>query len=335
VEEFADHRSHSKHNSREGDLIWYARSVSAGRALAATRRIAPDRLTSPLERVKRTMQFDYTTVGHVTIDALADGTRRAGGAAFYSALQAARLGQRAQIVTKGIAREIEELLEPYRDELALRVLPASATTTLATQGAGAERSQRVLAWAGMIEPQLELDTAIVHLAPVAREIPTSWRAPGAFVGLTPQGLARRWSALGAEFTPAAPTAQAGALAAGTDAVVLSELERSSCASLIERARAGGALVAITDGPRPCTIMLAGETTHVEVPTVEDPVEDLGAGDVFAAALFVSLAAGGAPQQAARFATAAAAIRMRGFGAGGVGDRASIEQRLAATGHAPG
>jgi 1D-myo-inositol 3-kinase len=285
--------------------------------------------------VNRTLQFDYTTVGHVTIDVLADGTRRAGGAAFYSALQAARLGQRTQIVTKGIASEIETLLEPYRGELALRVLPASATTTLATRGAGAARSQRVLAWAGRIEQELELDTAILHLAPVAREIPTSWRAPGAFVGLTPQGLARSWSAPGAEFTPAAPSDAAETVAAAADAVVLSELERSSCASLIERARAGGALVAITDGPRPCTILLARETTHVDVPALEDPVEDLGAGDVFAAALFVSLAAGSAPQEAARFATAAAAIRMSGFGAGGVGDRASIEQRLAAAGRARG
>ena len=47
------------------------------------------------------MQFDYTTVGHVTIDVLDDGSRRAGGTAFYSALQAARLGRRALIVTRG------------------------------------------------------------------------------------------------------------------------------------------------------------------------------------------------------------------------------------------
>ena len=36
----------------------------------------------------------YVTVGHVTIDVLPDGERRPGGTAFYSALQAARLGLR-------------------------------------------------------------------------------------------------------------------------------------------------------------------------------------------------------------------------------------------------
>src|SRR2546429_8874944 len=59
-------------------------------------------------------RFDYTTVGHVTIDVLADGSRRPGGTAFYSALQASRLGLRALILTRGAVPEIERLLEPYR-----------------------------------------------------------------------------------------------------------------------------------------------------------------------------------------------------------------------------
>jgi hypothetical protein len=278
--------------------------------------------------VDRILQFDYTTVGHVTIDVLADGSRQAGGAAFYSALQAARLGQRALIVTQGVASEIEGLLEPYREELSLRVLPARATTTLATSGAGAGRSQRVLAWAGLIERELDLDTAILHLAPVAREIPTRWSGRSDFVGLTPQGLARSWPELGAQFVAAAPAPASLALAAGADGVVLNELERASCEELIARAVSGGALVAITDGERPCTILAGGTTTRVEVAALENPCEDLGAGDVFAAALFVSLAAGRAPDAAARFASAAAGVRMSGAGAGAVGDRAALERRVA-------
>jgi len=71
------------------------------------------------------MHFDYVTVGHVTRDAIEHPTRgtlyRVGGSAFYSALQAARLGLRALILTQGVPGEIEELIEPYRDELELRV----------------------------------------------------------------------------------------------------------------------------------------------------------------------------------------------------------------------
>jgi len=310
-------------------LIWFGLSLFAGRRLG--RRAATDRgdpCTAFLERVEQTLHFDYTTVGHVTIDVLADGTRRAGGAAFYSALQAARLGRRALIVTQGVASEIEALLEPFRDELALRVIPAPATTTLATTGAGATRSQRVLAWAGPIADGLELDTAILHLAPVAREVPRRWSGRSAFVGLTPQGLARDWSGLGDEFVPRPPPAAALELATATNGVVLSESEHASCTDLIAAAIAGGATVAITDGERPCTLMAGDATTRVEVPPLEPPHDDLGAGDVFAAALFVSLAAGEAAEDAARFAMAAAAVRMSAAGSGGVGERSAIERRLA-------
>ena len=85
-------------------------------------------------------RFDYAAVGHVTIDVLADGTRRPGGTAFYSALQASRLGLRTLILTRGAPREIEQLLAPYRAELELEVQPAEQTTTLHTSGSGAERS---------------------------------------------------------------------------------------------------------------------------------------------------------------------------------------------------
>ena len=125
----------------------------------------------------RRPQFDYTAVGHVTIDVLADGSRRPGGGAFYSGLQAARLGQRTLVVTRGVPGEIEALLAPFASELTLHIVPAPRTTTLESN-AGA-RAQRLLAWAGPIEAPRELDTEILHLAPVARECVTilkgNWR----------------------------------------------------------------------------------------------------------------------------------------------------------------
>lgn len=302
------------------------------------------------------LQFDYTTVGHVTIDVLDDGSRRVGGTAFYSALQAARLGLRALVVTRGVPAEIEALLEPYRAELELTVLPAPHTTTLRTLGTGPERSQRVLAWAGPIAEDLQLDTAIVHLAPVARETPVRWHARVAprghvppreaapprghaspreaapFVGLTPQGLVRDWSGPGgqiARVAPAGAAARAAASVAGRcDAIVVNEHERASCAGLIAAARAGGATVVVTAGACPITILPAdGEALELDVPALEQAVDDLGAGDVFAAAFFVALSEGRSPLEAAGFANAAAAVRMRGSGAGAIGGREEIEARL--------
>jgi sugar/nucleoside kinase (ribokinase family) len=278
------------------------------------------------------LHYDYTTVGHVTVDVFDDGSRRAGGGAFYSALQAARLGMSAHIVTRGVEREIDELLAPYRGELHVTVMPAAHTTTLGTSGMGMARQQRVLAWAGPIDPsELTVESAILHLAPVAREIPASWHEEGrgsTFVGLTPQGLLRRWSVTDPQITLAPPDRQAEAMAQRCHAVVLSEHERTSCAGLIARARAAGAVVAVTDGHAPNSILLpAGRSLALTVPHVERPHEDLGAGDVFAAAFFVGLAEGRTPADAAGFANAAAAVRMSNVGPNAIGDRHAIENRL--------
>jgi pfkB family carbohydrate kinase len=300
------------------------------------------------------LQYDYTTVGHVTVDVLADGTRRPGGSAFYAGLQAARLGMRALIVTQGVAAELEPMLEPYRGELALLIVPAAATTTLQTHGSGLSRSQRLTAWAGEMPDDLALDTAILHLAPVARETPSSWRGDAAFVGLTPQGLVRRWPPGGGDvwltagFASAAearaPHAEDGTgageraggaddavgLAARCDALVVSEGERASCARMIDASIAAGAAVAVTAGPGP-TLLLScdGDAQAVGVRPVERPVDDLGAGDVFAAAFFVMLHQGRPPAEAAAFANAAAAVRMLGAGAHAIGRRDAVDRRLRA------
>jgi hypothetical protein len=289
--------------------------------------------------------YDYATVGHVTIDVLADGTRRPGGTALYSALQATRLGLRTLILTRGVPAEIERLLAPHRHELDLRVAPAEHTTTLQTVGESLARHQRLLAWAGPIEGPVEVDTAILHLAPVARETPRSWcdahpppvagdppphaddgPPPHAeFVGLTPQGLVREWDAAGEIALGPPPPEQ---LPERCDAWVLSERELACCADSAARAAAAGAVVAITAGAHPTELLLPGDgPLSVPTPPVAAPVDDLGAGDVFAAAFFIALHEGLPPARAAAFANAAAAVRIAGAGPGAIGDRRAIEARL--------
>ncbi len=109
--------------------------------------------------------------------------------------------------------------------------------------------------------------------------------------------------------------------------MLSELERDGCAELIAAARAAGALVLITDGERASTILQGERSSSCAVPALAHTVEDLGAGDVFAAALFVSLNEGAPVRAAVRFATAAAAVRMAARGASC--DRRSRSDRSAA------
>jgi sugar/nucleoside kinase (ribokinase family) len=277
-----------------------------------------------------TARFDYTTVGHVTADVAPDGSRRAGGTAFYSALQAARLGLRPLIITRGVAREIEELLHPYRSELELAILPARQTTTLATRGDGDNAAQRLLTWAGPIAEGVAIDTSILHLAPVARETPSRWQGRADFVGLTAQGLVRSWTRLGAQIGQV-PLARAQ-LPENCDAIVISEVERDSCAWLTTDASAEPRTVAVTAGSAATVIHLpGGATARVEVPAIGRVRDDVGAGDVFAAAFFIALREGRSPRVAASFANAAAAVKIAGAGASAIGDRPAIEARLRAVG----
>jgi hypothetical protein len=271
----------------------------------------------------------YVAVGHVTVDVLGDGTRRPGGSAFYSALQASRLGARAHILTRGQPLEIDRLLAPFAGEIDVEVEPAAQTTTLATEGSGANRRQRMLAWAGEITPR-PLAGSVVHLAPVAAELGGGWQQLDGFVGLTPQGLVRRWDGPGAEIV-LAPCSPAGeALGARADALVVSAVEQACCAAIVGGALAAGACVAITAGTAPTRLLHRDTEIEVEVPGArEKAVDDLGAGDVFAAALFIELAAGAAPLQAARLAHAAAAARVRAAGPAAVGDRAAVQAELRA------
>lgn len=273
-------------------------------------------------------RFDYTTMGHVTIDVLPDGTRRPGGTAFYSALQASRLGLRALILTRGSGPEIERLLEPYRAELELEIQPADQTTTLQTSGAGAKRRQRLLAWAGPIEGEPNLDTSILHLAPVARESPRRWGGEAGFVGLTPQGLVREWAAGGGEISLTA--ADPAAFPERCDALVISEVEQISCAELVSRAMGADTVVAVTAGHRPTTVHVPGrDALHVPTPATEEPGDDIGAGDVFAAAFFIALREGQPAAGAAGFAAAAAALRIAGSGPSSIAGRDAIDARVRA------
>ncbi len=296
---------------------------------------APERTSRNSERSRGRggrRAFDYVTVGHVTVDILlpehgdpASGVRQPGGGAFYSALQAARLGMRTLVLTRGAQGELEELLAPYAEELTVRIAPAPRTTTLLTRGRGPDRAQRMLAWAGPLREPADLDTEILHLAPVARETPAAWSGRARFVGLTPQGLVRGWDADGE--LHGAELAR-GRVPRRCDAVVFSAHERERCEGLA--ALCGEPVVAITAGAEPTAVFgPGGERVEVQACAVPPPHDDLGAGDVFAAAFFAALWEGRDAMRAAAFGNAAAAVRIAGAGPRAIGDREAIERRLGA------
>lgn len=267
-------------------------------------------LRAPVSTAKR--RDDYVVVGHVTRDVIpATGAEQVGGTAFYSGLEAARLGLRTRIVTAGDPDEIARLLAPYAAELEVEVQPAAATTSFEARGVGAARRLRILSWAGPIEPpEGGLDAAIVHVAPVARETERLTDALGetGFLGLTPQGLIRRWDEHGAVIqVPLDPATLPGRC----DALVISEAERRECAAALEVAVTRGAVVSVTAGAGGAEVLAPGGSERAAPPRVVSPRDDLGAGDVYAAAFFVALAAGAAPGDAMRRGQEAALRRLVG------------------------
>ena len=136
---------------------------------------------------------DLLVIGQVVVDDTPDGPRP-GGAAYYSALTATRLGYHVAVVTAPHA--LLDVLAAL-DGVAVHLTDAPATTVFRHRDS---ESGRISHWSGSgpvmrIEdiPPLWRDTPAVLVAPVAQEV--SREIPGLFrrslVALSPQGWLRR------------------------------------------------------------------------------------------------------------------------------------------------
>ncbi|MBX6343043.1 MAG: carbohydrate kinase, partial [Thermomicrobiaceae bacterium] len=143
--------------------------------------------------------------------------------------------------------------------------------------------------------------------------------------VTPQGWMRTWSSTRLGSVSLDLLRLPREVLSRIDAMVLNSEEQTRARDEIEAvARAG--LVAITQGASGARIIDRGRT--IEVPAYPVPViDDVGAGDVFAAALFLLRAEREPTPSAARMAAAAAALRVRGSGPDAVPTRAAVEEFL--------
>lgn len=272
--------------------------------------------------------LDYLALGHVTLDRQPDGGVLPGGTVLFAAVQAARLGLRAGMITAGNPAALAGPLAPYREMLAIELRPADETTIFTNVGVGAARLQTVGGWARPLDlADLAVGARIVHLGPVARELDPARLPPfppGTLVGATPQGWLRRW-ADGGRVT-LHPLHLPASLLARLDALILSETEAPLAETAIAAVRATGGIVAITRDDAGCTLL--DRDGARDVPTRAYPlVDDTGAGDIFAAAFLVALAEGRSRVGAAEFANAAAGLSIGGRGVSGIAGRAEVERAM--------
>jgi sugar/nucleoside kinase (ribokinase family) len=185
-------------------------------------------------------------------------------------------------------------------------------------GSRAEEARARDRWAGDAPPGRDDDGArrpgILHIAPVARETPVIEivdRLEADFVGLTPQGLIRRWDATGAIHLTALE--ESADLGRAIDVLVMARSELPYLASLVDAVIQAGRLVVVTAGAAGCEVWRRGGVDRFPAYPCPRPVDDTGAGDVFAAALLVELFRGRALAAAVRFAAVAASLSLRGNG----------------------
>ena len=270
----------------------------------------------PLEPV------DYLVIGHLTEDVTSTGLRL-GGTAAYSALTARAFGLRTGIVTSVGETTSLELLRG----IPVMKVPSPHSTTFENHRTASGRTQVLRHRASEITleslPEAWRKAPIVHLGPVAQELAPE--VAGVFaasmLGITPQGWMRAWDTAGN--VTACAWSSASAILPRAGAVVISREDVHGDEDAIHAMAQQTRVLAVTEGAAGSVLYWNGDSRRFRAPNVAE-VDDVGAGDVFAAALFIRLYMTRDPWEAARFATLLAARSVTRPGFAGIPTGRDIE-----------
>jgi sugar/nucleoside kinase (ribokinase family) len=270
----------------------------------------------------------YLAIGHVARDLTPEGPRL-GGTAAYAALTAGALDYAPGIVTAcDPGLDLEALAG-----VALTCAPAAASTVFENVYSPAGRRQFLRGQAPPLAaadiPPDWLRAPVIHVAPLAQELDPDIvlevvrAAPGAFVGLTPQGWLRQWDAAGQVVTTPAAWRGTPAVLQAARAAVVSIHDFGGDWAIAEQWARAAPVLAVTEGASGCTVFARGQgTRQFRAPPVTE-VDPTGAGDVFAAAFFINLYETDDPWASARFANQVAALSVTRAGLAGVPDRSEV------------
>jgi sugar/nucleoside kinase (ribokinase family) len=265
---------------------------------------------------------DYLVIGHLTEDLMPAGARL-GGTAAFAALTARAFGLRTGIITS-VAEST-----PLQDLQGIPVLrvPAEHSTTFENIHTPSGRKQVIRQRASKISleslPDAWRRAPIVHLGPVDQELePESAAAfPSSLVGITPQGWMRTWDDDGN--VTASDWSSAAEVLPHAGAVVISREDVHGSEDTIHAMAQQTRILAVTEGAAGSVLYWNGDSRRFRAPGVVE-VDSVGAGDVFAAALFIRLYMTRDPWEAARFATLLAARSVTRAGFEGIPTSRDIE-----------
>jgi len=263
----------------------------------------------------------------MTLDRTAHGTRP-GGAAYYAAMTAHRLGLQVAVLTSYGPEFPREALPP---DVQIENVPSERVTVFVLEESARGRRLRVLSRAEDLEadhlPDDWRDAPLALLCPVINEVDPA--LAGSFseasLGVLPQGWMRERGAGGA-ISPA-PWEDARLVLPHAQLLALSaediERDQKTAIEWFQHVPLG----VVTRGRGGATLFVNGERYHVEADRATE-VDTTGAGDVFATALLVEYDRDGNPWEAAAAAACAAAASIEAVGAAGIPDRAALAARVA-------
>jgi len=280
----------------------------------------------------------YLAIGHISRDigSAANEPSRAGGSVCFSAATAAALGWSARIVTQaepgpdpcGLSTGFGTLSV---SNVELENAGARRTTTFVQRFAdGGRRTQYLRALAPSISPehvpQDWRNPDVLHLAPIAGEIGADciFGLRAGFLGITAQGWMRDLKV--GERVGSAGWHVPDSVLEKASAVVFSEEDHPDSLGLAARLAGRVPVVVVTLGQRGAIGWGGGGRERVPA-RAADSVDPTGAGDVFAAALFIALFEGSGLKRSMAFATAAAAFAVEKVGVGAPPDRESVLRRM--------
>jgi sugar/nucleoside kinase (ribokinase family) len=273
------------------------------------------------------MQPDYLMLGHITSDLLPDGSTIPGGTSLYAARTAQRLGMHPAIVSAQAT-----LPADWPSDVPVAAVAHSQAPIFENRYTPTGRIQFLHGDAAPLSagdiPAEWRNPGIVHFGPILAETPLTLldAFPSALVGMTPQGMMRRWQKpfpSQIEYIPFDPEPH---LLRRVDILVMSIEDVHGDASVAERYAQHCNIVALTYGAEGAALYLGGVPQHIPAyPAVErDPT---GAGDVFAAAMMVRYHETRDAVVAAFFAAVVAAASVEGLGISAIPDRQTIESRV--------
>jgi len=277
---------------------------------------------------------DFLAIGHFSVDLSEEGPML-GGTVLYGALTAARLGAKAAVLTRGnldlLDADLRNQLDDIAGQVDIVIQSSNDNTVFTNREQTGRRIQDLHSWAGEIDlsgvPPAWRSAEVIHLAPVAQEIDyrTTNRLSARLLGCTPQGWMRRWDQQKFGRVSPVPLRLPTDLLARIDAMVVSSEEYANAREAVESV-GRRALAVITRGSQGATLMDRG-TFNEMAPYASKIVDATGAGDVFAAALFVMRGRGEGVALSARYAAAAASLSVKGRGLAAIPTLEQIDDLL--------